>query len=193
MNGGLTTALLDGARDAFARHGYARCTLEQIAAAAGVSRVTLHRRGISKRVLLAALAERATTDYQAAMWPVLISNQAPPERLHRAIDVLIEQAERHMAVLVALGAQSDEIFHEPGDHVDTTRSVFTEPLERILDDGRADGSLRAEDPAEVATALFNTVGWSYIHLRTGHRWGPDRAAASVRETVLHGVLRTVRD
>lgn len=189
MSGELSTSLIDGARDAFARYGYHRCTLEQIAAHAGVSRVTLHRRGIGKSDLLAALAERAVADYQAAMWPVLTGGGSPPERLAHAIDVLLEQAERHLAVLVALGAQTDEIFHEQdGEQPASTRSVFTEPLERILADGQADASLAAGDPAADATALFNIIGWSYIHLRTGHHWTPDKAAASVRRSVLLGHL-----
>jgi hypothetical protein len=36
--------------------------------------------------------------------------------------------------------------------------VFTEPLEKLLREGIADGSLRDVDPVETATVLFNLVG-----------------------------------
>jgi hypothetical protein len=53
--------------------------------------------------------------------------------------------------------------------------VFTEPLEKLLREGAADGRLRDVDPVQTATVLFNLVGWTYIHLRTGHGWRPERA------------------
>jgi hypothetical protein len=61
--------------------------------------------------------------------------------------------------------------------------VFTDPIERILRDGIADGSLRPVDPLETATVLFSLVGWTCIHLRTGHAWSaraqhPGRARTS---------------
>src|SRR5712691_2532581 len=72
--------------------------------------------------------------------------------------------EANLELLVALQAHTDAVFHEEGEQP-LTRSVFTEPLERLLRDGAADGSLRDVDPVEMATVLFNLVGWTYIHLR----------------------------
>ncbi|MBA3300836.1 MAG: TetR/AcrR family transcriptional regulator, partial [Thermoleophilaceae bacterium] len=98
-----------------------------------------------------------------------------------------EAAEAHLTLLVALRAQSDAVFHRGGEEAAMTRSVFTEPLERLLRDGAAEGSLDVEDPVESATALFNLVGWTYIHLRTGHRWRPERARAATIGPVLNGL------
>ena len=179
--------LLDAARRTFAEHGYAGATMERIAVAAGVSRVTLHRRGITQERLLAELTVRATEEYRAALWPSLTGRGTGAERLEQALKALCAQAERHMALLVALRAQSDRIFHRDEDEA-MTRTVFTEPLERLLLDGAADGSLCLTDATEQATVLFNLVGWTYIHLRTGHGWPPERAVRAVLEPVLHGVL-----
>jgi len=179
--------LLDAAHRAFTAHGYAGATLERIAAEAGVSRVTLHRRGVTKDGLLAELVARATEDYRRALWPALTAEGSAAERLTAALHALCESAEEHMALLVALRAQSDAIFHRDEEEA-LTRSVFTEPLERILRDGAADGSLRVTDPLEQATVLFNLVGWTYIHLRTGHGWQPERARRSVIGPVMNGML-----
>jgi AcrR family transcriptional regulator len=184
----LDQRLLEAARRAFAAHGYAGATLERIADEAGLSRVTLHRRGVSKDGLLAALAARATEDYRRAMWPALTGSGTGAERLVEALRALCASAEEHMALLVAVRAQTDAIFHRDEEEA-LTRSVFTEPLEKLLREGAADGSLRAvDDPLETATVLFNLVGWTYIHLRTGHGWGPDRAEAATLDPVLHGLL-----
>jgi AcrR family transcriptional regulator len=181
--------LLEAARRAFAAHGYANATLERIADEAGLSRVTLHRRGVSKDGLLAELVTRATDDYRRAMWPALTGEGTGAERLAQALKALCASAEEHMALLVALRAQSDAIFHRDDEEA-LTRTVYTEPLEKLLREGAADGSLRDVDALETATVLFNLVGWTYIHLRTGHGWPPERAARATLDPVLHGLWLT---
>jgi len=148
--------LLEAAERAFA-NGYAATTMERIAAEAGLSRVTLHRRGVTKAGLLADLVARATDDYREAMWPALTGTGASRRR------------SRPCAL---------------------TRTLFTEPLERLLRDGAADGSLRPVDTLDVATVLFNLVGWTYIHLRTGHSWPPQRGANATLDPVLYGLVTT---
>ena len=184
-----TPELLEGARRTFATHGYAGATLDRIAAEAGLSRVTLHRRGVTKDGLLAELVVRATEDYRRTMWPALTGAGTGAERLQTALTALCASAEEHMALLVALRAQSDAVFHREDQDEALTRSVFTEPIEKILRDGIADGTLREVDPIESATVLFNLVGWTYIHLRTGHGWPPERALRGTLEPVLYGLLR----
>ncbi len=179
--------LLDAAKRTFATHGYAGATIERIATAAGVSRVTLHRRGVTKDGLLAELVARATEDYRRVMWPALTGEGTGAERLALALEALCDSAEEHMALLVALRAQADGIFHRGDEDEALTRSVFTEPLEKLLREGTADGSLRDVDPVESATVLFNVVGWTYIHLRTGHGWKPERARRATLDSALNGI------
>lgn len=182
--------MLEGARRALARFGPRRATLERIAQEAGVSRVTLHRRGVTREGLLAVLAERATEEYRRALWPALTTRGSGRERLERALEAICEVAEANLPLLAALQAESDAVFHDErsgGDEEVATRTSFTEPLERLLIDGQADGTLRANDPLETATLLFNQVGWTYLHLRSGHRWAPERARRSVVESAMHGI------
>jgi AcrR family transcriptional regulator len=180
-------ALMEAAQRAIEAHGYSGATLERIAEQAGVSRVTLHRRGVSKDGLLADLVAQATEDYRAAMWPALTGDGTGADRLHAALEALCGAAERHLALLVALRAQSDGVFHRRED-ASLTRGVWTAPIERLLRDGAADGSLRQVDPAETATLLFNMVGWTYVHLRTAHGWNPERVVSAVLDPILHGLL-----
>lgn len=180
--------LLDATRRTLARYGYGGATLERIASEAGVSRVTLHRRGVSKNDLLSALAARAAEDYRRRMWPALTAAGTGAERLEHGLRALCETAEEHLELLIALRARTDHVFHRDQEGEALTRTVFTEPLERLLRDGLADGSLRELDVEESATTLFNLVGWTYVHLRTGHRWPPARAARAVLDPVLRGVL-----
>jgi hypothetical protein len=151
--------------------------------------VTLHRRGIRREDVLAGLAAAAVSAYRAALWPVLVSDGSGAERLERALVALCAVAEEQLEVLVALQAAADEVFHAAGEGAVDTRTEFTEPLEKLLRDGVADGSLHAEDPHETAVVLFNMVGGTYVHLRSGHRWPAPRAQSAVIATALRGVER----
>jgi AcrR family transcriptional regulator len=182
-----TDELLEAGRRTFAKFGYHGATAERIADEAGISRVTLHRRGVNKEAILAELSRRAVDAYRAALWPALTADGSGAERLRLALAALCEEAEANLALLVALRSQADAVFHEPGPEA-MTRSVFTQPIERLLRDGATDGSLRTVDSEEVATVLFNLVGWTYMHLRTGHGWTPERAARHLISIAIDGLI-----
>jgi AcrR family transcriptional regulator len=181
--------LLEGTRRALERHGWHGATLERIAAEAGLSRMTLHRRGLSRPALLVALAARLEREYRDALWPALAAPGTGRERLELALAAECDVAEENLALLGALDeADRAAVFHEPGPGA-LTREVFTAPLQRLLRDGAADGSLRALDPEETATVLLNLVGLTYRHLRAGHGWEPERARRAVLAVALEGVAR----
>lgn len=184
---GIDELLLEAGRRALRRHGWRALTVERIAEEAGISRATLHRRGVRKEDILAALTERATEAYRAALWPALTAPGTGRARLELALRALCDSAEDNLELLVALRSQTDAIFHEDDAEEALTRSVFTEPLERLLRDGIADGTLREADPVETATLLFNLVGWTYIHMRTGHRWTVEHARERTIAIALCGV------
>lgn len=180
--------ILAAARQAIERHGWRDATLERIADEAGLSRMTLHRRGVTREAVLDALAQAFEIEYRGALWPALTAPGNARERLEQALDALCDLCDANLELLVALGESARwGIFHDEGDAV-RTRSVFTEPVERLLRDGAADGSLQAvEDPAETATVLFNLVSHTYRHLRRGHGWPPDRARRGVLPLALNGI------
>jgi AcrR family transcriptional regulator len=184
----LDPRLLDGARRALERHGWEGATLQRLADEAGVSRMTLHRRGVSREVLLAALAEQLERDYRDALWPALTAPGTALERLELALDSLCGVVDGNLELLEALGhAERDVVFHERRRPA-LTRQVFTEPVQRLLADGMADGSLAIEDPEETATVLFNLVGHTYRHLRAEHAWSPKRTRKAVVGLALQGVV-----
>lgn len=178
--------LLDAGRRAVSRLGPQGATLDRIAEEAGVSRTTLHRRGISRESILARLGEEAVEAYRRALWPALTAPGSGRVRMENALNALCVVADENLELLLALGGQTDAVFHEEGEEA-MTRSPFTEPLERLLIDGAADGSLRDVDPQEYATVLFNLVGWTYIHLRARHGWPSDRARVATLNVALHGL------
>jgi len=181
-------AVLEGARRALTKWGHG-ATLEQIAKEAGLSRVTLYRRGFSREAIVETLVAKALEEYRAALWPALTGHGTGRQRLELALHGLCDVAEGYLGLFESLPAERDALFHEdPGEGGEAlTRDLFTDPLLKLLEEGVADGTLQADDPAETATLLFNQVGWTYIHLRTGHRWKPQRTKDAIVRLTLEGV------
>ncbi|WP_320669720.1 hypothetical protein [Patulibacter defluvii] len=184
---GLDDDRLRRVRDRLGARDWRTVTLSELAEAAGVSRMTLHRHGIGKDEVLAQLAGTLEREHREALFPALVAEGAGRERLRQALAALCVVNERYLGMIEALGEQLDRVFHDQEEGPVLTRAGFTDGLRRIVEDGVADGSLRSEDPAETATLLFNAIGWTYRHMRLGHRWPPERARAGLVALLVDGV------
>lgn len=180
-------------RDRVGERDWRDVTVHELAEAAGLSRMTLHRRGIGKSEILAQLGSLLEEEHRAALLPALVATGDARTRLALALAALCEVNERYLGTIEALDAAAPLIFHEDGDGEVLSRATFTDGLRRILEDGVADGTLRVDDPVRMATLLFNAVGWTYRHMRSGHRWPADQARSEVVDLLLHGVARPPAD
>jgi AcrR family transcriptional regulator len=191
---GLDPRLLAGAQRVLASHGLSGLTLERLAAASGVSRMTLHRRHVTQATVVAALVGYAGREYLAEVMPALTSADDAATRLRAVLTATCVVADRHLHLLAGLFSQAESPFHAPADATAPGREVateqlFTAPLARLLRDGAADGTLAGvPDPDETATALFNVAGWGYVHLRHAQRWPAQRARAAILDLVMPGLL-----
>jgi AcrR family transcriptional regulator len=161
--------------------GWQGLTVEAVAEAAGLSRVTAWRLGASREALVAALLRDLAVAYREAMWPALVGPGDARQRLDRALDALFGVIDAHLPLLLA----SDQVFHR----AKAASINFNEPFARLFEDGIADESLAPPggDAAEAAELLFNTVCWSYVHLRGRHRWPAERARQGLRRLVTPGL------
>lgn len=173
-------------------NGLGGLTIASLARRLGASRMTLHRNGVTRERVIELLSIRAADEYQQAIWPALVSPDAGRNRLEQALRATCRIADVWRHLLVGLFAEDGGIFHEPDqggdDRAVATRAVFIEPLARLLRDGVVDGTI--VEPAnvdETATVLFNQVGWTYLALRVGQRWLPERAEQAVVTMALAAV------
>jgi AcrR family transcriptional regulator len=179
-----SSELLDAAQAVLSAEGWDRLTLEGVAERAGTSRVTLWRQGVTRDGLLQGLLERLRRDYRDALWPVLTATGSGRDRLERGLLALCQVIDRHLSLLLA----SDVVFHEAAEGRPPASLGFNEAFERILADGTADGTLRLDSSiADVSNVVFNTVCWSYVHLRARHGWAAARARPQVVGLVLRGL------
>lgn len=191
----MDVALLDAAARVIADFGYGGLTLGRLAAAAGMSRMTLHRRDVTLPGVVAGLTMRAAAELRAALFPILSGTVSARQRLQAALEALFGVADRHLPLLAGLFSDDAGVFHAPPDASGAlpTHEIFVAPFVKLLADGEADGTLRPQqDRVETATVLFNTAGWGYIQLRHAQRWPVARARAGVLDLVLIGLVRDNR-
>jgi len=147
--------------------------------------MTLHRHGIGKPEILAALFGQFLEDERAELWEPMAGDGSAAMRLRAVLERCCEIAERHLDVVEAMDIAARNAAFHGADGL--TRPEFVEPLRRLLVDGEADGSLHSEDPDEDATLLYNLVGHTYRHMRSGHGWPPQRARDAVLRIAFEGI------
>jgi AcrR family transcriptional regulator len=161
--------------------GWDGLTLERVAEAAGRARSTLWRQGLTREVLVTALAGELAVDFRETMYPILTTGGTGRDRLERGLVALCELLDRHLPLMLA----TDEAFHQytaPGQPPD-----YLHPFIQFLREGAADGSLEPGDIFEAADVAFNAVAWTYVHLRGRHEWPAERTTACVVNVVLNGL------
>jgi len=182
--------VIDGARRAIASGGWQSATLTRIAEESGVSRMTLHRRGLGRDEIFALLARDYEDAFKAALWPSVTGRGTGAERLQAMLIAVCEVTEDHLAFLAALDEEADRrFFHETADEA-RSRDGYINPIERLLADGIADGSIRPVEVEETATVIVNAVDRTYRHLRRAHGWDEERSRAVLIDLVLRGLLPT---
>lgn len=181
--------IVDAAIILITQHGLPALTIERLAETVGLSRMTLHRRGVTRPLVVDALLRRASESYTTALWPVLTSAGTARERLELALDGICATADDHLALLAGLFGAPESPFHQVSEtDAIETHELFVSPLARLLRDGELDGTLRASgDPDTAAAVMFNVVGWGYVHLRHSQRWTADRARPAVIAFALDAV------
>ena len=183
--------LLDAAAEVIAAHGYTGLTLERLAGAAGTSRMTLHRRGVTIDRVTVTMQARAADELQDALFPCLVSPEAADIRLEAALRAMFDVADRHLPLLAGLFADDRAVFHASPDDTGSlpTADVFVAPFVKLLADGERDGTLRPQaNVPEAAVVLFNVAGWGYVQLRHAQRWPQDRAREGVLRLILAGLV-----
>ncbi len=136
-----------------------RASIAEIAAAAGVSRATVHRHFPTRDALLHALADSASADAKQRLADANLENVPVEEGIGRAARALVAVGDRYPAALqdpTILGMQSRTI---------------REPLTALLQRGRADGRIRSDVPLdcllESLLALVGSCLRSGSHLEQG--------------------------
>ncbi len=168
-------AILEAAERVLAQEPGA--SMEQIAAAAGVARTTIHRRFASRQALIEALAASAARQLAQAVDDGRPDTAPPLVAMHRITANVLEVKS---AWAFALGLPAAPGGEAAALHQDIARSC-TAVLKRAQDDKLID---QAADLDWVRRVYYALIGES-LH---GNADGadPDTLAARIVDTLLHG-------
>jgi AcrR family transcriptional regulator len=184
-NSAVETEILSAAVKIFSERGYHGTTLDDIAAAANISRRTFYSYFRSKDDLLRHIyRDVITTSMTAAR---LIADEALParEKLRRLIRQQVSNLATHRALLRVFFT---EIFSLPGE---LTRSVaranrdYSQIFERVIEHGVRTGELIQLQPRRFSYLLLGMCNWVQRWYQPGGEWTPDAIADEII-TVLEG-------
>lgn len=180
--------IIEGSMRLFAQYGYHSTSLNDVASKIGVTKATLYYYFRSKDEIMKAILERS----MARMDKVLDldkSTLSPQDKLRQFVQYHI--------VFGSDGAELAKITFDqlnafPKKMRTTLRSKEKKVdgvLQRILEQGVADGSITVEDVKIASYAILGICNWTYHWYRPGGRLTPEEISEICVKLLEHGYLR----
>jgi len=149
--------ILDAAAQVFARLGFARARMEDIAQQAGLSKATLYLYFRSKEALFQALLDRLFRREAKALEQALASHGQPvPQRLRHLFAEVLARLAQYRPLLplfyevYALAARHRTV----REAIQAYYRTYADLLAQLLREGMERGEIRPGDPHRLAVALI---------------------------------------
>lgn len=173
-------AILAATGDLLARGGVP--SMSEVAAAAGVGRVTLYAHFSSREVLVEAVVRRGIVEADEALSALQLGDGPVEEALGRLVREAWPILDRHRKVrAAALALLGPEHLRE--QHDDAFRHV-----ERLIDRGRKDGSFRSDLSRDWLVATFYAI----LHAAADEAEAGRLDPADAPEILITTLLATLR-
>ena len=173
----------------FAREGYARAKVDDVALTLGLGKGTIYRYFPTKEKLFLAAADRAMEDLQRSILGAVEQFDDPFARIRAAVRTYLEFFDRNLSLV--------EIFiHERAEFRDRKRPTYLayrdknlRNLEVVLGRLKAQGLVRDVDE-RVAAAIMGDLlyGTVITHLLRGGRRSLAALAPQIVDLIFHGLL-----
>ena len=151
-------------------------SLAEIAEAAGVARSTLYRYFPSRDALLQALADTAESEVRARIGEAQLDALPVPEAIARLTRGLIAAGRKYIALAY--------LWHKPAG----AAGQASESLLPLFRRGVADGTLRADLPAEALLGIYADLIQGAITRSASNHVGVEETSAAVLTIFLNGAL-----
>lgn len=149
-------ALLDAARECVLDVGLRRTTLADVARRAGVSRMTVYRQYGELGVLVSALLTRELTQVIEEVEAEVGALPTARDRLVAAAVVVVGRIDANAVYRRVLELDPELLMPLVVERFGSTQKVALDLIAVQMQEGQAEGSVRAGDPHRMATALLLT-------------------------------------
>jgi AcrR family transcriptional regulator len=187
-NTAVENELLSAAAKIFSERGYQGTTLDDIAAAANISRRTFYSYFRSKDDLLRHIYREVITASMTAVRRIADEALPAREKLRRLVRLQVSNLATNRALLRVFFT---EIFSLPGE---LTRSVaranrdYSQIFERVIADGVQAGELIQLQPRRFSYLLLGMCNWVQRWYQPGGEWTPDAIADEIITVLEAGYL-----
>jgi AcrR family transcriptional regulator len=186
--------LIDKAAELFAKRGYARTTINDIAEELGLKRSSLYHYFRNKEEILDALIEEQTVA-PSQMLQGLIDDASLPvlEKVRRAFSESISRKLSESARFRVLDQIEFEMpAHQASQHKRMKRQVL-ELWSQLVSEGIASGDLRDVDSRMAAFAVLGIANWTAWWYSSSGKLTPTQIAETMTDIGLFGLARNRED
>jgi TetR/AcrR family transcriptional regulator len=179
---------LSGAAAVFAERGFDGTRIDDVAEVTGIPRATLYYYFAGKEDLLAWLLQRMLDVVAVAVAEAAEGPGDARSRLEAVVRTQLDIMADHPAACLALVAN----FGRAGRLQEISLTVhagFHQAIQKLLEEGAADGSLRpVDDPVVLASSIYGAVVMPGLHqIVVDGKVDPDQLASQVCALVLDGI------
>jgi len=183
--------ILHDATQLFARVGYAKATMREIAKATGVSLAGLYHYFDSKEKMLFLIQFRAFTALLNNLREKLHGVDDPVEQLRVMVKSHVAYFAANMAALKVCSHELDSLSGAAFEETRTIRHSYYQLARSIVDRAVAQHAPESTFDLHVATmSLFGTLNWLYRWYDPRHGKSPTVLANQIADQFLTGVLHT---
>jgi len=180
-------AVIRAAAQAFRRNGFHQTSLDDIAAALGVTKPTVYYYVESKEQLLFECFQAGLEGIREGLRSVAGSSLPARDRLAEVV--------RYYAGAVASDfgwcmtrAEDQDLGPELGRHIKKLKAEIDRGIRRLIEEGIADGSIEPCDPKMTAFAMAGALNWIAHWYRDDRPMTPAQVAGDFIGFFEHGLL-----
>lgn len=145
--------ILDCANVEFAKSGYHRTVVSDIAARAGVGKGTVYRRFGDKKRLFTAMIRQGIRDMEAGLRGALDETAAPEENLGAIVDVYLGLSDHSRELMEIIITEGTQLIKREKEELKEEIEAVLQLIEGVFREGLDQGSFRIQDTRNMAFLL----------------------------------------
>lgn len=176
----------------FKQKGYHAASMQDIADAVGLQKGSLYYYISSKEELLFKIFERSTGALTQRLEEIIACDLSPTEKLEEAIQAHVTVLCEHLDTYTVYLAERRTLAGRTQNKVRVEAKRHARLLERIIQEGIANGDLRQVDSKMAAHAILGMCNWLYQWYSPDGRLLPQEIARIFADLVIRGLATSSR-